>query len=123
MALCLADSILQCNGFLPSDARLRFHNWVGAFMYQCDPCIRGVQWYFGYRNPFGFDGSRTSGEGRQSLGLGGTMKDAFKEFITGQTNYTTVGNEWVALCACNCCIDISPVRAAGIAECHAAAEQ
>eukprot|EP01121_Diplochlamys_sp_Union-15-3_P020455 TRINITY_DN798_c0_g1_i5.p1 TRINITY_DN798_c0_g1~~TRINITY_DN798_c0_g1_i5.p1 ORF type:complete len:415 (+),score=91.85 TRINITY_DN798_c0_g1_i5:140-1384(+) len=71
MALCLADSLIVCQGFNPVDLRLRFLNW----------------WAFGYCNAFGYDKERGG-----SVGLGGNISQSFSEFVKKRTEYTTAGD-------------------------------
>ena len=54
MGLCLADSLLVCDGFDGSDLRRRFWKW----------------WYRGYNNAFRFDTERHK---KRSVGLGGNI--------------------------------------------------
>lgn len=71
MGLCLAESLIKCGKFNPIDLRVRFLNW----------------WSFGYRNAFGYD------ELKHSVGLGGSIKLSFDEFLSKQTKYTTAGDK------------------------------
>jgi ADP-ribosyl-[dinitrogen reductase] hydrolase len=92
MALCLADSLLVGlkhhalwksppeNVFDPTDLKMRFLNW----------------WHYGYNNAFGSDASRYMG--RRSIGLGGSVGEAFKEFIRsrGEMSYARVGDYYTS---------------------------
>jgi len=62
MGLCLADSLLCCNGIDCCDLRLRFLRW----------------WLSGYNNAFRFDTERHS---HTSVGLGGNIAGSFQEAI------------------------------------------
>jgi ADP-ribosylglycohydrolase len=61
MGLCLADSLICCNGFNAIDLRRRFHLW----------------WNYGYCNAFGRDDKRGD---KGSVGLGGNISLSLKEF-------------------------------------------
>jgi ADP-ribosylglycohydrolase len=61
MGLCLADSLICCEGFDAIDLRRRFHLW----------------WNYGYCNAFGKDEKR--GE-KGSVGLGGNISLSLREF-------------------------------------------
>ena len=71
MALCLADSLLVHQDFVPKDLRLRFLNWV----------------QFGYNNSFALNEIQ-----RGSVGLGGNISLSMGEFKRNQTEYTTAGD-------------------------------
>jgi len=61
MGLCLADSLIACQGFNSIDLRLRFHMW----------------WNYGYCNAFGKDPKRHD---KGSVGLGGNISLSLREF-------------------------------------------
>jgi len=61
MGLCLADSLICCNGFDAIDLRRRFHLW----------------WNYGYCNAFGKDNKRND---KGSVGLGGNISLSLREF-------------------------------------------
>lgn len=73
MMLCLAESLLACQGFNPLDLRVRFFAWN----------------YFGYCNAFGYDSPP-----RSSVGLGGNISLSMSEFrrIPVPTEYTKAGD-------------------------------
>lgn len=81
MGLCIADSLLCCNGFDAIDLRQRFYLW----------------YKHGYNNAFGRDASR---QGRSSVGLGGNISMSMNEWEreptraprTGAGNQYTSGN-------------------------------
>jgi len=74
-ALCVADSLLVCNGFNALDIRQRFHAWN----------------QYGYNNSFGRDPSRFS---RRSVGLGGNIGMSMKEWLQSGAAVTSAGNEF-----------------------------
>lgn len=73
MALCLADSLLENDGFHPQDLRLRFLCW----------------WKYGYNNAFALDEKR---DRKSSVGLGGNIGASFEEFQVNGGEYTKAGN-------------------------------
>lgn len=64
MALCIADSLIICDGFDGSDVRARFHGW----------------WTRGYNNAFRFDDTRST-----SVGLGGNIMQSLAALKPGET--------------------------------------
>lgn len=74
MALCLADSLLCCDGLDGLDLRQRFFLW----------------WEHGYNNAFGRDPDK---EERDSVGLGGNISDSLHEWaeVAVRTEQTTAG--------------------------------
>jgi len=61
MGLCVADSLIFCDGFNAIDLRRRFHLW----------------WNYGYCNAFGKDNKRHD---KGSVGLGGNISLSLREF-------------------------------------------
>lgn len=75
MGLCLADSLLVCNGFDPYDLRQRFGAWIN----------------YGYNNAFGRDPGRSD---RSSVGLGGNISMSITEWAKKGEAMTTAGDEF-----------------------------
>jgi hypothetical protein len=111
LALCVADSLLVCKGFQPTDMRLRFLNWVLLRVRAALLSAHRMrpQWRFGYRNAFGYDTERLhSKHGCGSVGLGGMMHDSFTEFVAKKSEYTSAGN----LCVFGAATDTADRRSA-----------
>lgn len=62
MGLCLADSLLENQGYNGSDVRVKFHNW----------------WFRGYNNAFGND------HRMGSVGLGGNVSKSLAAMVAGR---------------------------------------
>jgi len=78
MGLCIADSLLCCNGFDAIDLRQRFHLW------NC----------YGYNNAFGHDAERHS---RGSVGLGGNISQSIYEWENDERMpETQAGNKFTS---------------------------
>lgn len=75
MALCIADSLLCCNGFNAYDVRQRFEAWCSH----------------GYNNAFG----RTE-KPRSSVGLGGNISASMGEWTREGTAQTSAGDQYTS---------------------------
>jgi ADP-ribosyl-[dinitrogen reductase] hydrolase len=73
MGLCLADSLIYCKEFNPTDFMLRNVGW----------------WYLGYNNAFKYDKQNSH---RRSVGLGGNISESLYEFIKYGHPYTKAGD-------------------------------
>eukprot|EP01091_Cochliopodium_minus_P005329 TRINITY_DN1527_c0_g1_i1.p1 TRINITY_DN1527_c0_g1~~TRINITY_DN1527_c0_g1_i1.p1 ORF type:complete len:449 (-),score=126.42 TRINITY_DN1527_c0_g1_i1:21-1367(-) len=86
MGLCIAESLIHCEGFNGVDLRIRFLNW----------------WELGYCNAFGFDNYEETqkkmlrkGSGN-SVGLGGNISMSFEEFKINKTEFTIAGDQYTS---------------------------
>merc|ERR1719356_60878 len=78
MALCIADSLLCCNGFDALDLRQRFHLWL----------------HYGYNNAFGHDPERSH---KASVGLGGNISESMDEWDNEErTAQTQKGSKYTS---------------------------